>query len=410
MNVLDLVKNRGIKVKKAASTGGGEYWSACPGCGGNDRFHVWPDQNGGAGSYWCRGCEKHGDNIQFLIDFDGKTYPEACLALDITMAGGDFRTPRPMSSWMGRDRKEERGKRKEEKGKMKADLPADLWVEKAGKFVEWAHEKLMADKNQLGWLEKRGIARTSVEKWKLGWNPGKDGGDIFRPRESWGLDTVLKKNSRKKVLWLPIGLVIPMIDGDQVARIRIRRPEGEPRYYVIPGSNMDMMVSGKNSRAYMVMESELDVVMVDRAAGDLVGSVGLGSSSAKPGPELMEMLRKSAVILLSHDYDQAGAKAKTWWENQFPQAKRWPVPSGGDPGEAYQAGIDIRAWIQAGLPPAWFIGRSPLDRQKRGVEEKSKQKVRAKVGRSGTGKCKSCGWLNGMHFELCPERGIGNEN
>jgi DNA primase len=363
MNVLDLLRNKNIEAKKAAATGGGEYWSACPGCGGTDRFHIWPDQNGGTGSYWCRGCEKHGDNIQFLMDFDGKSYPEACAALDVQMKNADYRTPRPISSWMGVGRKEEIGKRKEEK----PSLPPDLWVEKAGKFVDWAHEKLLADKKQLEWLKNRGINRAAIEKWKLGWNPGKDGKDLFRPRESWGLPTVLKDNGWRKALWLPIGLLIPMLKNGRVARIRIRRPEGEPRYYVIPGSGMDVMFTGENCRAYTVVESELDMILIDQAAGDLVGVVGLGTAGVKPGPELMEMLRKSAVILLSHDYDKAGAKAKTWWEEQFPQAERWPVPVGGDPGEAFQAGIDIRAWVSAGLPRAWFIGQSLLDRKKEGA-------------------------------------------
>ena len=71
MNVLELVGIAGISPKKVASTKGGEYHSACPACGGNDRFHVWPEQHGGNGSYWCRRCSKSGDNIQFLIDFEG---------------------------------------------------------------------------------------------------------------------------------------------------------------------------------------------------------------------------------------------------------------------------------------------------------------------------------------------------
>src|SRR4030042_5297384 len=43
INILDLLNNRGINPRRAAGTHGGEYPSACPACGGNDRFHVWPD-------------------------------------------------------------------------------------------------------------------------------------------------------------------------------------------------------------------------------------------------------------------------------------------------------------------------------------------------------------------------------
>jgi hypothetical protein len=48
-----------------------------------------------------------------------------------------------------------------------------------------------------------------------------------------------------------------------------------------------------------------------------------------------------------------GAEACGWWSKTFPDTwKRWPVPEGKDPGEAFQAGIDLRKWASDGLPPA----------------------------------------------------------
>ena len=70
MNILDLAEAKGIQYKRAGNKDGGEYQGPCPGCGGEDRFHIWPEQNEGDGSYWCRGCEAAGDVIQFLIDFN----------------------------------------------------------------------------------------------------------------------------------------------------------------------------------------------------------------------------------------------------------------------------------------------------------------------------------------------------
>ena len=40
------------RLKKVASTGGGEYAGPCPFCGGRDRFRVQPLR----GRWWCRGC------------------------------------------------------------------------------------------------------------------------------------------------------------------------------------------------------------------------------------------------------------------------------------------------------------------------------------------------------------------
>lgn len=66
--------------------GGGEWAGPCPRCGGNDRFIVWPEHRSGAtgGKYLCRGCAPEGgDCIQFLRDFHGMSYPEACDVLAI---------------------------------------------------------------------------------------------------------------------------------------------------------------------------------------------------------------------------------------------------------------------------------------------------------------------------------------
>ena len=70
---LDLVE-QAVPLKRVASTNGGEFSGPCPGCGGEDRFHVWPE----TGRYWCRGCGRKGDTIQFLRDFQGLSFRDAC--------------------------------------------------------------------------------------------------------------------------------------------------------------------------------------------------------------------------------------------------------------------------------------------------------------------------------------------
>jgi hypothetical protein len=54
--------------------------------------------------------------------------------------------------------------------------------------------------------------------------------------------------------------------------------------------------------------------------------------------------------MVALDVDQAGAQAWQWWKTTFPDCERWPVPKGKDPGEAFEAGVDIREWVVAGLP------------------------------------------------------------
>jgi hypothetical protein len=151
-----------------------------------------------------------------------------------------------------------------------------------------------------------------------------------------------------------------MVDGaGAVRRIRIRRfGEQEPRYYVLPGSIMACMAHGFPSRAAVIVESELDAIMLAGISGELVAVMALGSSTAKPGAEATKALAACAVVLVALDSDRAGAAAMRWWSENFTNSKRWPVPVGKDPGEAFADGVDIREWITAGLPKAWGIGPS----------------------------------------------------
>jgi len=75
-HLLDLA-GRDSQLKKVANTNGGEYCGVCPACGGEDRFRVWPEK----GRYWCRMCHCSGDSIQFLRDFHGYSFKDACRAI-----------------------------------------------------------------------------------------------------------------------------------------------------------------------------------------------------------------------------------------------------------------------------------------------------------------------------------------
>jgi DNA primase len=342
MNTLDLALKK-VVLKKASGTHGGEWQGPCPGCGGTDRFHVWPLQNDGKGGYWCRGCGKTGDNIQFLRDFEGMSFGDACRQLNVTLPGRpESQGPMP---------------EQQKKPEFQPDQhipPADLWQEKAAKLIEWSQENLTKNADALKWLADRGIDEQAAVAARLGWNAGEDGKDVYRARKAWGLPEQLKDDGKPKALWIPRGLVIPYFIDGIVYRIRIRRPEGEPRYYVIPGSSMATMIIGRERRAFVVVESELDAILCASVRRD-VGAVALGSVSAKPDADVHAVLRGALQILNALDYDAAGAKAMAWWSDHFDRCDRWPVPLGKDPGEAYQLGMDVGMWIKKGLPPALTI-------------------------------------------------------
>lgn len=355
MNILEALQSRGLapKRKGANQTKGVEYGSPCPRCGGKDRFISWPDcrdadgeRRGGA--WHCRVCDHGGDFIEYLMFIEGMSFADACGMAGRELPERDpYRTPVPRQG------------RSAEHRPAVIEPPVESWADKAAALVDWAQAQLLGNPEQLAWLAGRGITRETARRFRLGWNPGEKGKDLFRSRESWGLATVTKEDGRKKRLWIPVGLTIPSLVGSGLQRVRIRRPEGEPRYYVLPGSAMAPMLLRPASRCIVVVESELDAVLLDQEAGELCGCLALGSSSTKPDAEAHAALQKAALILVALDFDKAGRSAWLWWKDNYPQAERWPVPAGKDPGEAHQAGIDLAGWVRAGMPSVWSASAAP---------------------------------------------------
>mgnify|MGYP002347571419 CR=1 FL=1 len=331
MTILDLIQN---EMKRVGAKDGGEYHGPCPLCGGTDRFHVWPGQ-GEHGTWWCRGCNKGGDAIQYLREVDGMGYKQACARLGVDAKEQDpYTVPpvKPVSTFTP----------------AVIMAPAEKWAEKAGNFVAHCHQALLDNPVKRAWLAERGINQKTAEKYQLGWNEK----DFWRERSAWGLPEELKPDGKPKKLWIPAGLVIPWQMDGSVHRLRIRRDEGEPRYYVVPGSGRSPLISRSDASAYVVVESELDAILLDAVAGDLVGCIAQGNSTARPDQSTWQPLQQALQVLVSLDTDDAGAKASIWWKQQLQNVKRWPVVGGKDPGDAFRAGIDLRVWIQAGLPPS----------------------------------------------------------
>ena len=370
MNVIDLAQRYGLTPKRVSTTKGGEYACACPWCGGNDRFRIWEEQNEGRGSYWCRGCSKHGDNIQFVMDTESIGFREAAEkvgeASRLNQSSGKSLTPsfgrhafrlsghaiggsaQGVTNCHGFMPKE-------------PDLVSDIWAEKAGKVVEWSNEKRDGS-TAVDLLLARGFMAETISAMRLGWIPE----DIYRTRESWGLPTIAKPDGTPKRLWIPAGVVIPAFDpsSGRVCRLRVRRNTGEPRYYLIPGSSMRQMILGDTARSVVVVESELDAMLIHQQAGDITCVLSLGNAQSKPDWPALEVLDRAAKILVALDFDNAGKLAFRWWEKTFSsRAVRHPVPIGKDPSDAYKEGLDLRQWIISGWPQGWRLTNSSEPRK-----------------------------------------------
>lgn len=332
MTLLDLIPG----LKKFASTGGGEYGAGCPWCGGWDWFRVWPNE-GPTGRYWCRGCGKSGDGLQLIRELKGLSFPEALKAWGLP-SNSRHRIPSGQQSaratWEPRE----------------AKAPGTTWTEKAASFLAGCQGHLAgpsgADCRE--WLKGRGLKIETIERTGLGWNPVEQ----FHTRESWGLPPEMKEDGKPRRVWLPAGLVIPCFTGGRVIRLRVRRPDpGEgPRYVIITGSSSSPLILVTGG-AWVIVESELDALLLAQEAGHLAGVIALGNAQTRPDIETDRTLKEADLILIALDSDEAGAReAWGFWKRTYPNARRWPCPIGKDSTEAMQAGLDLRAWVIAGLP------------------------------------------------------------
>ncbi len=337
MTIFDLLEADGFFSKKVASTNGGEYAGPCPFCrDGKDRFRVWPEQGEG-GRWWCRQCGKSGDIIQYLREFRGMSFREACDYVGRVVPPSPFWRPRPHPQWEPR----------------RTMAPGDLWQARARRLMEEGERRLLKPHGQgeklLDWLrENRGLSADTIKANRLGFHPQ----DTWDRPEHWGLEPDLKDNGIPKKLWIPRGLIIPYCQGENILRLRIRRPRaaGDPRYYLVKGSDTPAMVWGCDRQVMVVVESELDGMLLHQEAGDLAGVVALGNAQTRPDQAAAAALRQSRLILIALDGDAAVTReAWCWWTKHFPQARRWPPIDGNDPGDMWQKGVDLGTWVKVGI-------------------------------------------------------------
>jgi DNA primase len=290
MTILDLLSEDGIQTRKRASTDGGEYASACPFCGGKDRFCSWPGKGNG-GKWWCRGCGRKGDLIQYLMDRRGLSFRDACRIAGLELSAGPQRS---ISCQAERNRQESQPRI--------VSLPPAKWCEKAEALVSWAEERLWGKdaEHVVQWLkDERGLSETTIRAFRLGWVPK----GYQRERESWGLPVQMGDDGKPKQLWIPWGLLIPSVVVGQVVKLKVRRPDPdmERRYFFLPGSSPAPMVLGEHRRYVIVLESELDGMLCHQEAGDLVATIALGSAVIRPDKRSADLLKDSDTILVSLD-------------------------------------------------------------------------------------------------------------
>ena len=324
MGILDLLEQDSFNPTRKASTSGGEFACGCPWCGGKDRFRIWPEQS----RYWCRGCNRKGDGIQYLRDYRNLSFIQACDLLGRERGMKAVRHQGNKPEWQPQQ----------------AEEPSEIWQEYMEKFTLWAANNLWSGVNEhaTDFLRtEKNLNNETSQGFLIGWNPR----DLYVPKEKLNLEIC-----DRDFIKLPSGIVIPYADEDGIHRVRIRCFNGKPRYYIVKGSSSMPMLIGGGDGAVILVESELDAFLLHQECEDIASVIAMGSASKRPDIRTHQFLNESQLILVSLDTDDAGAKQYwQWWRRYFPNAKRWPVINGKDPGEAVKNGLDLRNWVTAGI-------------------------------------------------------------
>ncbi len=348
MNLLHLL-SRDTALHKVANTDGGEYVGRCPWCGGDDRFHVWPDAD--QPHYWCRVCGRKGDAIQYLRDHEGLTFRQACerLGQPLPQTSRQYSTPKPPPLAMP---------------------PSPAWQARARDFIEPCERTLWtpAGVKALAYLHRRGLTNETIREARLGYHVTEE----WEVPGQWGLPADHKK------IHLLQGIVFPWLVGPAVWKVTFRRDDNgipkDERYRPIAGGGKPLYQINtlRPNVPAMLVEGELDALSVTQEAGDLLAMVATGSTAGGRLERWIGRLALCSMVLVSFDADEAGDEASAWWLKALgPRAKRWR-PYWGDANAMLQAIVDLRTWVREGLgnKPMWWreVVRWPEERRERLAE------------------------------------------
>lgn len=324
-NLLDVI-GRDTRLKRVAATRGGEYAGPCPLCGGTDRFRVWPNHEGGR--WWCRGCERSGDLVAYLVETGRIDKREAYRRRHGAMVA-------PVAS-VARVAHIERDP---------ATPPNQTWQARAWAFVAQSQAELWSATGgrALAWLRGRGLTDTTIKRGGLGYNPR----DSWEDRDRWGFEDAGKR------VWLPRGVVMPWFIGRDLWRVNIRRPvrAGEKPKCIGPaGYSQGLYESDRirSDKPAILLEGELDALTVLQEAGDLVAPVATGGTISGRRSRWVAKLALCPLVLVAFDNDEHGEDARRWWLDALGNGRYWR-PYWGDANDLHQDGANVRQWVQTGL-------------------------------------------------------------
>lgn len=294
------------------------FWS-CPFHAGDNTPSLGVCQE--EGRWFCFACRKGGDAITWLMDLQGLSFKDACDHLG-TQA---FENPTKASPYT----------RSKKHQPQRPDGLQEVWAQIIAKC-----EGLLWDpigSKALAYLHDRGIHESTLRSpyFRIGYSPGIKIADI----------------------WVDRGIVIPCFTTssdlgiDYISYVKIRRPDGKPKYKKLPGKGANLTGLFGANWAYgadivFLTEGEFDAMLLHQQAGDLVGVCTLGGASDRPNfAHFGKYILAAKHVIIAYDRDDAGNKGSEIWRNLSARVHCAQIPQGKDITEFWQSGGDLSDWV-----------------------------------------------------------------
>jgi hypothetical protein len=254
------------------------------------------------------------------------------------------------------------------------EAPVGAWQARARAWVRWSQEQLWgpAGVGALGYLrEERGLSDLTIRAFGLGYSPR----DMYEEAVAWGLE----EDGRR--VWMPRGIVIPGMDGEEVWYVKVRRPlpgdslaarigavERLPEVkFSGPRGGRMVLFGADKARGLpvaLLCEGEWDAMLAWQEADGLCDVLSLGGAKQKADVlDLVQLARYTAVIAV-YDADAAGDAGREYLSG-VPRVV--PVrPPDHDLTDFWRGGGNLRGWIAGLVAEQLAVAMIRMERQPEG--------------------------------------------
>lgn len=293
-----------------------EYATACPACGGHDRFVILPHRPP-TGRYFCRQCGASGDGIDYLRTFEGMSYPDACRAFGITPKQYTRQGRNaPQARNMGHFGAYQRGPaQRQQPFPCKVKMPSEQWQAQAAALFSQCADAVgrtrAATDALYGW---RRLHPYGAERACIGYNAR----PRYLSRRAWGLPQKEKENGNPDCLYVPAGLLIATKRAGQIVALTVRLlPGAGYRFLQVDGSaNVPHLLGNPKGRPVLIMDAAIDAATAIQEAGDLCACMALmGEGKTVLDQAAVDFLKAASCLVLVPDNDgeeKSKATTKKW--------------------------------------------------------------------------------------------------